>query len=57
MVEIVGLVLCTSRVVKIKKITYHFAENSGHFLLKIELLLTVLFIFEREAALKVSAFR
>ena len=36
--------------------TYHFAEYSTYFVLKIELLLTMLPNFEREAALKDSAF-
>ena len=38
------------------KSTYHYVENSAHFELKIELLLTVLYNFEREVALKDSAF-
>ena len=36
--------------------TYYFLENSGHFVLKIESLMTGLFNFEREAILKDSAF-
>ena len=36
--------------------TYHFVENSAYFALKIESLLTMLSNFEREAALKGSAF-
>ena len=55
MVEIDGVVVCTNRVVKLKS-TYHFVENSAHFLLKIELMLIVLSNFEREVALKDSAF-
>ena len=35
---------------------YHFIENATYFVLKIELLLTILSNFEREAALKDSAF-
>ena len=35
-------------------IIHHFVKNSSYFLLKIELLLTVLFNFEIEAALKES---
>ena len=35
---------------------YHFVKNLGHCILKVELLLTVLCNFEREAALKNSAF-
>ena len=37
--------------------TYHFVENSGHVVLKIELLFTTLSNFEREEALKDSAFQ
>ena len=36
--------------------TFHFVENSAHFVLKIELLLTVFSNFEGEAALKVWTF-
>ena len=36
--------------------SYHFAENPAYFVLKIELLLTVLSNLEREAALKDSTF-
>ena len=36
--------------------TYYFIENSAYFVFEIELLLTVLSNFEREAALKDSAF-
>ena len=36
--------------------TYHFAENLAYFVLRIELLLTVLSNIEREAALKDSVF-
>ena len=52
MVEVVGGVVCTSRVVKIRGSTYHFEENSTYVVLKIELLLTVLSNFEREVLLK-----
>ena len=41
---------------RLRKSTYHFAENSTCFLLKIELMLTVLFDFEKEGALEDSAF-
>ena len=51
MLEIVGVVVCTSRVMKMKS-TYHFVKNSEYFVLKIELLLTVLSNFERKAAIK-----
>ena len=40
----------------IYKYFYHFVENSARFVLKIELLLTMLSNFEREAALKNSVF-
>ena len=36
--------------------TYHFVENSAYFMLKTELLLTILSNFEREVAFKDSAF-
>ena len=49
------MALCTIRVVKIKD-TYYFIENSAYFVLEIELLLTVLSNFEREASNKDSAF-
>ena len=55
MVEIDGVVVCTNRVVKLKS-TYHFVENSAHFVFKIELLLTVLSNFEKKAALEDSTF-
>ena len=35
---------------------YHFVENSAYFVLNTDLLLTMLPNFEREAALKDSAF-
>ena len=50
MVEIVEVVLCTISVVK-RRSTYHFIQNAAYFVLEIELLLTVLCNFEREAAL------
>ena len=55
MVEIVEVVLCTISVVK-RRSTYYFIQNAAYFVLEIELLLTVLCNFEREAALKASAF-
>ena len=40
-----------------EKSTYHFLENSGNFIvMKIELLLTLLSNFEREAVLKVLCY-
>ena len=58
MLEVVGMVVCKSRAVKIKVYngSYHFAKNSEHFVLKIELLLTVPSNFEREGALEDSTF-
>ena len=53
--EIVGVVVCTSRVVKMKE-HLPFVENSAHFVLKIELLLIVFSSFEREEVLKNSTF-
>ena len=49
------MVVCTSKVVKMKE-HLPFCKEFGKFLLKIELLLTVLPNFEREAAFKDSAF-
>ena len=49
------MVVCTSGVVKTKD-HLTFVENSEFFVLKIELLFTMLFKFEREVALKDSAF-
>lgn len=37
------------------KWAHHFMDNSSHFVLKTELLLTMLSNFEREVALKASA--
>ena len=54
LVEIIALVVCSSRVVKVKE--HHFVENPAYVLLKIELLLTMLSNFEREVDLKNSAF-
>ena len=54
LVEIVGVVLCTSRVVKVKE--HLHLENSPYFALKKKLFLTVLSKFEREASLKDSVF-
>ena len=53
--EILEVVVCTARVVKMRN-TYYFIENSAYFVLEIELLMTVLSNFEREATLKGSAF-
>ena len=50
MVEIVEVVLCTISVAK-RRSTYYFIQNAAYFVLEIELLLTVLCNFEREAAL------
>ena len=44
------MVVCTSQVLEIRK-TYYFVKNLAHFVLKIELLFTVLSTFEREAPL------
>ena len=52
--EIVGVVVCTSRVVKMKE--HPHLENSPYFVLKKELLLNVLSNFEREVPLRDSAF-
>ena len=49
------MVVCTSGVVKTKD-HLTFVENSAYLVLKIELLFTMLFKFEREVALKDSAF-
>ena len=38
------------------KSSYHFGENSAHFVLKIELVFTMLFNFKREPAPKKLAF-
>ena len=56
--EIVALVVFTSRVVKIKE-TLTFCKRVQHtyFVLKIELLLNMLSKFEREEALKDLVFR
>ena len=53
MLEIVEVVVCTIRVVKMMSTNY-FTENLAYFVLEREreLLLTVLSNFEREAALK-----
>ena len=51
MLEIVEVVVCTIRVVKMMS-TYYFIENFAYFVLEIELFLTVLSNFDREAALK-----
>ena len=49
------MVVCTSRVLKMKEhLPVH--KDSAYFVLKIELLLTLLSDFERKAALKDSAF-
>ena len=48
--EIVEVVACTMKVVKIKE-HLGFIEDSTYFALEIELLLTVLSNFEREVAL------
>ena len=50
------MVVYTSRVVKMKDITYHFVENSAYLIFNIELLFTILCNFGRDAALKDSAF-
>ena len=50
LVEIVEVVACTMKVVKIKE-HLGFIEDSTYFALEIELLLTVLSNFEREVAL------
>ena len=56
MLEIVGVVRCTSKV-KIKlNCSNHFVQNSAHFVLMIELLFTMLSKFEREVAAKDSTF-
>ena len=44
------VVVCTSQVLEIRR-TYYFVKNLAHFVLKIELLFTVLSTFEREAPL------
>ena len=54
MVDIIGVVVCTSRVVKMKEHLPFCRQFS--IVLKKELLLTVLSNFERESALKDSAF-
>ena len=51
--EIVGVVVRTSRVLKMKE---HLLCRSAYFVLKTELLLTMLFNFERKVALKDSTF-
>ena len=55
MVEIVEVAVCTIRVAKMKEHLL-FIDNSAYFVLEIELLLTVLCNFEREASNKDSAF-
>ena len=50
------MVVCTSRVVKMKEHLPFCREFIAYLELKIEFLLTVLFNFKREAALKDSAF-
>lgn len=52
---LMGILRAVART-RLRKSTYHFAENSTCFLLKIELMLTVLFDFEKEGALEDSAF-
>ena len=54
--EILGVVVCTIRVVKMKE-HLPFVKNSGYFVFKIDLLITVLSNLERKAAIKDSAFR
>ena len=53
--EILGVVVCAIRVVKMKEHLL-FVKNSGYFVFKIDLLITVLSNFERKAAIKDSAF-
>ena len=53
--EIVGVVVWRSKVLRMKK-HLPFCKNPACFVFKIELLLTVLSKFEREAVLKDSAF-
>ena len=56
LVTIVEVVVCTSRVVKMKGHLLFCREFTAYLVLKIEFLLTVLLNFKREAALKDSAF-
>ena len=55
MVKIAALVVSTRWVMKIKE-HLHFVENSTYFVLKLELLLTMLPKFEGEAVLKTQLF-
>ena len=53
--KIVGVVACTSKIVKYSE-HLPFCRELAYFVLKIELLLTVLSNFESKTALKDSAF-
>ena len=55
MLKIVGMVVCTNRIVKMKE-HLKFVVNSAYFVLKTKLVLTVLPNTEKDVALKESTF-